>query len=115
MNRIGQCESCDDLKMQLLKSLEEVERLKEDKLRIVRGEFELICSYCGWESGEGDGWEQLQQHIKVCDKHPLTSLQAKLDKSESDFAAYRAVVDSETDRISAKLDLLLPRQKEKQP
>lgn len=49
---------------------DQIKELTEQNLRIVRREFTQICSYCGWES-KGEGWEELQAHLKVCNKHPL--------------------------------------------
>ena len=40
-------------------------------LEVVRGEFTQICSYCGKECQPPNGWEELQEHIKVCERHPL--------------------------------------------
>ena len=55
-------------------------------LRVMRGEFGQICSFCGWEASAGGGaWEDLQAHIKVCPSHPLraaeTTCQSLLEQS----------------------------------
>lgn len=48
-------------------------------LRVVRGEFGQICSYCGWESvREGAQWDELQAHIKTCPQHPMREVERQL-------------------------------------
>ena len=54
-----------------------VEELEDRILRMVRGEFKQICSYCGWESMEGQ-WEELKNHLKECPKHPLRKAEIKV-------------------------------------
>lgn len=41
-----------------------------DTLRVGKGPF---CSYC-YESFPGGTWEQLQAHIRTCEKHPMHTL-----------------------------------------
>ncbi len=56
--------------------------LAEAVVRVVRGEFGQICSYCGWATEAGGGsWEDLQEHIEGCPKHPLADLRRKLDRA----------------------------------
>ena len=58
----------------------EIERLTveladatDKMLRVLRGNITQICSYCGWEAKQpGATWEELQKHITMCEKHPLT-------------------------------------------
>ena len=44
---------------------------EEKTLAVVRGEFTQICSYCGFEAPPPNGWTELEDHIKGCEKHPL--------------------------------------------
>ena len=51
----------------------------EKVLRVVRGEFTQICSYCGWEAPTGGAsWEELQVHICSCKEHPVFRLNKQL-------------------------------------
>lgn len=59
--------------------LAENERLEDKVLRVARGNFAQICSYCGWESTDG-GWEELQNHIKICPEHPVSKLKAENER-----------------------------------
>ena len=53
--------------------------LKAQNLRILRGKFAQICSYCGHEfPADGAQWEHLQAHIQVCPDHPVGKLTAQL-------------------------------------
>ena len=57
--------------------------LAEERARVVRGEFMQICSYCGFETKKGE-WEELQEHIKICDKHPLPKAKARINELEEE-------------------------------
>lgn len=63
---------------------------KEKCLRIVRGEFKQICSYCGWETPPPNGWEELQSHIRVCPKHPLVKAEERVKELETQLASIKA-------------------------
>lgn len=85
------------LKEQLAAEVE-ARRVAEDKaLRVVRGDFGQICSYCGWESAQdGASWEELQAHIHVCEKHPVSAFKQRAEQAEAkaredakDAARYR--------------------------
>lgn len=53
---------------------QQLEAERDKVLRVVRGDFAQICSYCGWEAPvEGAQWDELQAHIKECPHHPLTA------------------------------------------
>ena len=57
-----------------------IAELEEQNLRLLRGEFGQICSYCGWETpASGSSWGELQVHIRMCPKHPVSKLQSQLD------------------------------------
>ena len=45
--------------------------MKEERVRIVTGQFNQICGYCGEEMTAPSQWEKLQDHIQKCKKHPL--------------------------------------------
>jgi len=64
----------------------ELAAAREKVLRVVRAEFAQICSYCGWESADGE-WEELQDHIHNCQHHPIAKL-------EADNAALRKVYEA---------------------
>ena len=68
----------------------ELAAAREDKLRIVRGEFAQICSYCGWESADG-GWDELQAHIHNCEKHPVFLLTHELAAARKEIARLRVL------------------------
>lgn len=76
-----------DYLLQLAIALEgEKDELEDRILRIVRGDFAQICSYCGWES-KGSGWEELQEHIKTCSKHPLSKVRRQTIEEIIDMIA----------------------------
>jgi hypothetical protein len=55
-------------------------------LRVVRGEFTQICSYCGWEGKKGgEQWEGLQAHIAVCPAHPMRKVEARVRELEAQW------------------------------
>src|SRR6187402_496346 len=73
--------ACKCVDTQIAELQAEVARLKAEVLRVVRGDFGQICSYCGWESDrKGAAWEELQEHINQCPVHPLTAMKAELDR-----------------------------------
>jgi len=61
---------------------ERIKELEEKIKEVVRGNFKQICSYCGWECPPSNGWEELQEHIKVCEKHPLRQSEARVKELE---------------------------------
>jgi hypothetical protein len=61
----------------LRQQLSEVEAMK---LEIVRGNFGQICSYCG--DNKERSWGELQEHIRVCPKHPLAEALRQLSEVE---------------------------------
>ena len=63
----------DNLRSAIGELSQENESMKAQVIKVVRGQFSQICSYCGWEAlASGASWDELQVHIKVCPKHPLT-------------------------------------------
>jgi SMC interacting uncharacterized protein involved in chromosome segregation len=78
-----------------IKVIEELkERIKEleDKiLRMIRGDFNQICSYCGWESKVGE-WEELQTHLKECPSHPLREAEIKIKELEKQKDGLGAII-----------------------
>ena len=59
-------------------------------LRIMRGTFGQICSYCGWESGiTGGQWDDLQSHIRGCEHHPLHKAETELAEAQAEIARLR--------------------------
>jgi hypothetical protein len=63
--------------------LSEVEAMK---LEIVRGNFGQICSYCG--DNKERSWGELQEHIRVCPKHPLATALRQLAVVERERAVW---------------------------
>lgn len=57
----------------------------EDRLmRVLRGQFAQICSYCGLEIPAGESsWETLQAHIRGCAHHPLPKAEARVAELEA--------------------------------
>ena len=54
-------------------------------LKVMRGNFQQMCSYCGWLSEVGQ-WDELQKHIKTCEKHPLFKAEARIKElNEENF------------------------------
>jgi hypothetical protein len=67
------------------------EHFESEKLRILRGNFGQICSYCGWETAaSGGSWEDLQAHVKQCKAHPVFQLTEKLAALESTHPSQQA-------------------------
>ena len=60
-----------------------------ERVRIIRGEFTQICSYCGEEMTKPSQWEKLQDHIQKCDKHPLVEARQKIWHMEAEINALR--------------------------
>lgn len=61
-------------------------------VRVLRGEFTQICSYCGWESPGPASWEQLQAHIHACELHPIQQLTIRAEAAEAERDALAAQV-----------------------
>jgi hypothetical protein len=53
---------------------------KDREMEIVRGNFGQICSYCG--DNKERSWGELQEHIRVCPKHPLAAALRQLSEVE---------------------------------
>jgi hypothetical protein len=85
---------CVDFLLTENKRLEEqVAELEEKNLAIVRGEFNQICSYCGWESSKDAGWEELQAHIRECSKHPVNTIRNEtIEECAKVTEKYRGVI-----------------------
>lgn len=80
---------------------EEFAQVTDQVLRVVRGEFAQICSYCGWEANrDGATWEELQAHIQECKEHPIFKLKEELARYKGHVellrnAAYRLISEDE--------------------
>jgi hypothetical protein len=62
----------------------ELEAAEARVLRVVRGEFTQICSYCGWEgAADGEQWEGLQAHVAICPAHPMRQVEARVRELET--------------------------------
>lgn len=86
-NLVGEIEM---LKERLAARDAELAEAKQQVLRVVRGEFGQICSYCGWEGKDGgSSWDELQAHVKVCPSHPLREAEARAAANEKDAQRYR--------------------------
>ncbi len=73
----------------------ELAAAKAQNLRIVRGTFGQICSYCGWESGqEGGQWDDLQSHIRACEQHPLRKAEAARDELQAELTATKSALEN---------------------
>ena len=64
------------LKMEQIAALEVA--MKEERVRIVTGQFNQICGYCGEEMTAPSQWEKLQDHIQKCKKHPLSQAREQI-------------------------------------
>lgn len=77
---------------------EERDAANDKALRVLRGQFTQICSYCGWEANrEGAQWTDLQSHIKQCEHHPLV-------KAESINRRMVELMKEATDELREYLD-----------
>ena len=56
----------------------EVAELRATNLRLIRGDFNQICSHCAWEAAAPATWEQLQAHIQECPSHPIATLKREV-------------------------------------
>jgi hypothetical protein len=45
---------------------------------VIRGEFSHICAYCG--DNRERSWEDMREHIKVCEEHPAYKYRMALEK-----------------------------------
>jgi hypothetical protein len=78
----------------------EATEANDKALRVLRGQFTQICSYCGWEANrEGAQWADLQSHIKQCDKHPLVKAEAENKRLESEWSKAAQLNDDQAARI----------------
>lgn len=81
----GHCVACltdetGNLQIEIYSLRQQLEEVREEKLKIIRGEFGQICSYCGEGNDDGLSWEELQEHIRACEKHPLYQANKKLQE-----------------------------------
>jgi len=73
--------------------LSRIKELEEQVLRMIRGDFKQICSYCGWESKMGD-WKALENHVREeCFSHPLRQANARIRELEEGIKELIAYVD----------------------
>lgn len=81
---------------------EQLRASNEQLLRVVRGDFGQICSYCGWEARpEGATWDELQAHIKVCPEHPLGKCTEQLEAVTVDRDLFIQSFNARTDELVA--------------
>jgi hypothetical protein len=60
-------------------AVKRIKELEAKVLRVLHGDINQMCSYCGWETPAGGGaWEDLQAHIKVCPSHPLRAAEKRI-------------------------------------
>lgn len=78
----------------------ENERLRAEKLDILRGNFTQVCSYCGFEAQPPNGWDELQKHIVECTEHPLTALRARCEAAEWKVEKAREAMKSSSSTYS---------------
>lgn len=91
---LGELDTIKKLVTQLEAANVEKAKLQASNLRIVRGDFDQICSYCGWESKPGGAsWKELQAHIQVCPVHPVAELRVQLAAANAKLASWRTVTD----------------------
>jgi uncharacterized coiled-coil protein SlyX len=68
--------------------------LANERARIMRGDFNNICAYCGWEADDEHRiWEALQHHVLNCEEHPLFKANkriAELSKAVADWQEVHA-------------------------
>ena len=58
--------------------------LANERARIMRGDFNNICAYCGWEADdEHSTWEALQHHVLNCEEHPLFKANKRIAELEA--------------------------------
>lgn len=68
-----------------MQAADALEAAQADKMRIAREQFTQICSCCGWEAeASGASWDELQAHIKVCPKHPVSRLTKELEAAQAE-------------------------------
>jgi len=60
------------------KRIEELQEQVDERDALIRDGITHLCSYC--MDNKERSWEEMQQHIHVCDKHPLKAAEAKIDK-----------------------------------
>ena len=58
-----------------------------------------ICGYCGLTLQKPNAWDDLRQHIEVCDKHPLATARAEAEGLRVLLQAR----DAETDALRAEV------------
>lgn len=61
----------------------EVAELRATNLRLIRGDFNQICSHCAWEAAAPATWEQLQVHIQECPSHPIATLKREIEELQT--------------------------------
>ena len=60
------------------KRIKELQAQVDERDALIRDGITHLCSYC--MDNKERSWEEMQQHIHVCDKHPLKAAEAKIDK-----------------------------------
>lgn len=84
---------------------DEIAELNSKLLRVVRGEFTQICSYCGWESTVGGNaepeapWNALQDHIQCCVIHPIYELKAEITQLKKTIIILHDVISAAYDEL----------------
>ena len=73
--------------------LDELKKAREELLKVTRGEFTQICSYCGFEAPAPNGWDELQKHVQECKAHPLYRVRCERDRAREENAELRRVLE----------------------
>jgi predicted RNase H-like nuclease (RuvC/YqgF family) len=80
-----------------------IDECRERKLLdVVRGQFTQICSYCGEEMHQPNGWNELQAHIKMCPKHPLTRARDQIAALTADLKIANGGINTLDELIERK-------------
>ena len=69
-----------DISKALFEAADKIEQLQaklDERDALIRDGITHLCSYC--MDNKERSWEEMQQHIHVCEKHPLSKLQAQVD------------------------------------
>ena len=66
----------------LVQGADRIEQLQEqvaERDALIRDGITHLCSYC--MDNKERSWEEMQQHIYICEKHPLSKLQQQVDRT----------------------------------